>query len=361
MADDRWRTPPPAQPGPAHGPRPSARARARLAAHLGGELDLTRAAWDDAMLRSDERLGQRDEQGALEALEDQRRLLRLLEDRLGRVVASAAVERDAEAVLDDAETTVPTAPGAAGGHVAPAGATGAPPVADGAGGRVRALVAAGAATTVTAIAVGLSALVGPLSSPSPEVAGSPGGTATTATSDATGDADVAAAGQDTALPLGPASGHLPALPGWMLVEPVSPADDAGDDARADAPAGEDGTASASGRADDGTADGTAGDAAPGAEAGGDDGAARDRDDPGPDDDGAAPEEGQLLDLEPLLRSDDDEDTEGGEDADDEATEDEHADEDLPDADAGGETDADADGEADSDVSSPSPPGLGTDR
>lgn len=158
------------RPDPTPGMRPSERASERLAADMRAEIGMTRAAWDDAMLRSDERLHHDDEAGALASLEDQRRLLQLLEHRLQRTVAAAAAERDAEEVLagvDEAAVDAPTQPASA--------SPGAPfPVESGSSrGRLRALVAAGAATAVTAVAVGLAALAGPVVAPAPQIAGGP--------------------------------------------------------------------------------------------------------------------------------------------------------------------------------------------
>lgn len=159
MADDSARDPRPRGEdavGPA--PRPSARSRERLAAQLAVELGATRAAWQDASHRSHERLRAGDDAGALAALEDQQRLLRLLEQRLDRAVTAAAVEREAEQALADGEPWPEPAP-------APAPAWEAP----GRGGWLRTASLAGAAA-VAAVAVALGALGVPTVPPVPEVA-----------------------------------------------------------------------------------------------------------------------------------------------------------------------------------------------
>jgi hypothetical protein len=206
VADDRGRREPSVEPDPAEGIRPSPRARERFATDLRLEVEATRAAWYDATLRGRERLLAGDDHGAMEAIEDQRRLLQLLERRLERVVASAAVEREAEGVLAGSESSVATDPSAQGDAVTPPLPVGADEPRDGSGGRLRALVAAGAAAAVAALAVGLGALVGPVATPAPEVAGPVEGTAEGLDAhgaDAAGDQDVGTAEQTPPQPVDP--------------------------------------------------------------------------------------------------------------------------------------------------------------
>jgi hypothetical protein len=206
VADDRGRREPPVEPDPAEGIRPSPRARERFATDLRLEVEGTQAAWYDATLRGRERLLAGDDHGAMEAIEDQRRLLRLLERRLERVVASAAVEREAEGVLADSGSSAVPDPSAQGDAVTPPLPVGADEHRDGSGGRLRALVAAGAAAAVTALAVGLGALVGPVATPAPEVAGPVEGTAESLDAhgaDAAGAQDVGTAEQAPPQPVDP--------------------------------------------------------------------------------------------------------------------------------------------------------------
>lgn len=327
MADERGRREPSAGSDPGEGVRPSPRARERFAADLRSDVEATRAAWYDASLRGRERLLAGDDHGAMEALEDQRRLLRLLEDRLERAVASAVVEREAEGVLAGSEASVLTEPAAAGGEVTPprlvgaeesvAAGPGAHPLAEQPGGRLRALVAAGAAAAVAALAVGLGALVGPVTPPSPEVAGPVDGTADEAApqgTDAAAGQDVGTAGQASPLPVAPPTSTWLPRDWWDLwsVEPDAAGDHAaegaqGDEAPPEAPGQHDDTVatdapSPSGEdrttPEDATADGDD------ATRDGDD-AARDEADTDPDADEPSPEErDRLLDLRPLFERED---------------------------------------------------------
>lgn len=212
MADDRRRREPPTGPASHEGVRPSGRARERFAADIRSEVELTRAAWQDAMLRGRERLVAGDDHGAMEAIEDQRRLLHLLEHRLERVVVAAVVEREAEGVLDraGAQPTAEQPPPVPGEVTPPVPASERDAAPRGSGGRLRALVAAGAAAAVTAVAVGLGTLVGPVSTPAPEVAGPVDG-ADEAWSDAgaTPDPDVGTADRTS-----PASAAPPLRAPW---------------------------------------------------------------------------------------------------------------------------------------------------
>lgn len=150
--------------------RPSPRATERLETQFAAELGLTRAAWDDALRRSDERWRRDDAAGAVEALEDQRRLLQLLEDRLRSVVSSAAVEREAERVVaagrdassSDVSAAEVSRPAAAGTEDAPE--------AEAPASRVAALAGAGAAVALTVVALALGVALGIGTPPVPEVA-----------------------------------------------------------------------------------------------------------------------------------------------------------------------------------------------
>jgi hypothetical protein len=73
--------------------------RDRLGAQLSTEVAATRAAWTDALLRSDAALRAGDADRARRALDDQRLLLTQLQRRLDRAVSSALVEREAEQLL----------------------------------------------------------------------------------------------------------------------------------------------------------------------------------------------------------------------------------------------------------------------
>jgi hypothetical protein len=131
-------------------------ARDRLSASLSSEVAATRAAWTDALLRSDAALrsGRSDE--ARRALDDQRLLLAQLERRLDRAVASALVEREAERVVG---STMATDPATAGSYEPPAPAPDGPRW-------PRALTGAAAA-----VVVGVAALVlGSTPPPTPEIA-----------------------------------------------------------------------------------------------------------------------------------------------------------------------------------------------
>lgn len=160
---------------PAVAGTPSSRAAERLESRFAAELGLTRAAWDDALRRSDERWRQNDAAGLVESLEDQRRLLQLLEDRLHTVVSAAAVEREAERIVGavSAASTAPQTPvpdaEVSRAEVAAGGAAGAGPT-ERPRSRVRALAGAGAAMAVTMIAVALGATLGLGAPPVPEVA-----------------------------------------------------------------------------------------------------------------------------------------------------------------------------------------------
>jgi hypothetical protein len=79
--------------------RPSAEARARLAAELHEQLASSRLAWDAALLRSDAAIAAGDQAEARAALDDHRLLLGVLQERLGEVVAAASVAREAEHVV----------------------------------------------------------------------------------------------------------------------------------------------------------------------------------------------------------------------------------------------------------------------
>jgi hypothetical protein len=78
-------------------------ARARLGADLSSEMAATRAAWADALLRSDAALRHGRPEEARRALDDQRLLLVQLQRRLDRAVSSALVEREAEHALQGGE------------------------------------------------------------------------------------------------------------------------------------------------------------------------------------------------------------------------------------------------------------------
>jgi hypothetical protein len=78
-------------------------ARDRLGADLSSEMAATRAAWTDALLRSDAALRSGRPEEARRALDDQRLLLVQLQRRLDRAVSSALVEREAEYVLQDGQ------------------------------------------------------------------------------------------------------------------------------------------------------------------------------------------------------------------------------------------------------------------
>lgn len=97
---------------PETGPGPvSDVARGRLGAELSSEVAATRAAWADATLRSDAALRHGRPEEARAALDDQRRLLTQLQQRLDRAVISALVEREAEQVVSSAAATAMAAEG----------------------------------------------------------------------------------------------------------------------------------------------------------------------------------------------------------------------------------------------------------
>ena len=327
MADDRGRREPLAGPDPAEVVRPSPRARERFAAELRGEVEATRAAWYDATLRGRERLLAGDDHGAMEAIEDQRRLLQLLERRLERVVASAAVEREAEAVLAGSDALMTTGPRAQADAVTPprpvgVEGPGAEDPSGGSGGRLRALVAAGAAAAVTAVTVGLGALVGPVATPAPEVAGPVDGTADEASADdadAARQQDIGTAEQTPPLPVEPPTSTLWPRD-WKHL--WSSGDGAGHDVRADGGQREDADPEGPDQRDDIAA-------ADAPSTSSDDGSAQDDathddGDAGPDADERDPQEqDELLDLRRLIQPEDG----GGED------QEEPRDEELPEADA----------------------------
>lgn len=158
--------------------RPSPRARERLEERFAAELGLTRAAWDDALRRSDERWSKDDAAGVVESLEGQRRLLQLLEHRLCEVVSSAAVEREAERVVGTVAGDAAPSDAAGGAHALRAsgttatdGASAAPAgVPDPARSRHQALAGAGAAVAATMVAIAVAVTLGVGSPPVPEVA-----------------------------------------------------------------------------------------------------------------------------------------------------------------------------------------------
>ena len=301
MADDRARRAASAGSDPAEGIRPSPRARERFAADLRSEVEATRAAWYDATLRGRERLLAGDDHGAMEAIEDQRRLLQLLERRLERVVASAAVEREAEGVLAGSEASVLTDPSPQGDVVTPPLPVGAEEPRDGSGGRLRALVAAGAAAAVAALAVGLGALVGPVATPAPEVAGPVDGTAEQIDAqgaDAAGEQDVGTAEQTPPLPVDSYTA-APWPRDWRELWSSEPG--AGDAASAEAVQREEREADGSDPRDDAGA--TDAPSAPSEDRTTQDDATRDE--AGPDDDGRDPQQDELLDLRRLVQPEDD--------------------------------------------------------
>lgn len=346
MADDRRRREPPTGSASHEGVRPSGRARERFAADIRSEVELTRAAWQDAMLRGRERLVAGDDHGAMEAIEDQRRLLHLLEHRLERVVVAAVVEREAEGVLDraGAQPTAGQQPPPVPGEVTPpvpASERDAAP--RGSGGRLRALVAAGAAAAVTAIAVGLGTLVGPVSTPAPEVAGPVDG-ADEAWSDAgaTPDQDVGTADRTS-----PTSAAPPLRAPWprAWTDHGSSADDARSATSFDT------ATSPADRREAGAHD--AGDGedprhptdipdAPSSDGPRDDDGARDEDEGAPDpDESDADDEDALAELRRLVQPDDDapEDEDGSQ----------GDDEDLPSADEEATSSPEDDGDDEDDV------------
>jgi hypothetical protein len=154
---------------PAPAGRPSKRASERLETQFATELGLTRAAWDDALLRSEERLRRGDAAGVVASLDDQRRMLELLEGRLRAVVSSAAVEREAERVVAAAPSRVGTEP-VTTAPTRPSETLTAPDVGARPRSRVQALVGAGAAVAVTLVAIALGVTLGLGTPPAPEVA-----------------------------------------------------------------------------------------------------------------------------------------------------------------------------------------------
>jgi hypothetical protein len=92
--------------------------RDRLGAQLSTEVAATRAAWTDALLRSDAALREGDADRARRALDDQRVLLAQLQHRLDRAVSSALVEREAEQLLRDGGLQAVGGPTAPPTHVA---------------------------------------------------------------------------------------------------------------------------------------------------------------------------------------------------------------------------------------------------
>lgn len=309
MADDHRRRESPTGSASDEGVRPSERARERFAADIRSEVELTRAAWQDAMLRGRERLVAGDDHGAMEAIEDQRRLLHLLEHRLERVVVAAVVEREAEGVLDraGAQPTAGQQPPPVPGEVTPPVPTRERDVAPrGSGGRLRALVAAGAAAAVTAIAVGLGTLVGPVSTPAPEVAGPVDGAEEAwSGAGATPDQDVGTADRTSPTSAAPPL-RAPWPHGWM--DHGSSADDAGSATSFD-------TATSPDRREAGAHDvGEGEDArhttdipdAPPSDGTRDDDGARDEDEIASDpDEGDADDEDALAELRRLVQPDDD--------------------------------------------------------
>lgn len=86
--------------------RPSACAQGRLAVSLRDQIDGSKLAWEAALLRGDAAIADGDAREVEAALAEQRAILVALEARLGEVVASATVEREAEHVV----TAVPPPP-----------------------------------------------------------------------------------------------------------------------------------------------------------------------------------------------------------------------------------------------------------
>lgn len=285
---------------PAAAGRPSRRASERLETQFAAELGLTRAAWDDALQRSDERLRQGDAAAAVASLEDQRRLLVLLEDRLHAVVSSAAVEREAERIVASvpAPGEVPQAP-----ERRP---------------RVQVLAGAGAAVAATLVAIAMAVTLGLGTSPVPEIA-APG-----ASGDGTAALPTAAELEHVVAAAGHVDRHggfdvVAASTNWfqelrsfdLRVAAASPADDdhgAGDTDREVAGAAEadgpDDDRSPTHEPDAGAGEDTA--ARSGDDTGQPDGAAEDE--PPGEPAGEEPEDDSLLDLDELRPDEIDEDT-----------------------------------------------------
>jgi hypothetical protein len=77
-------------------------AQARLATDLGASIDRTRMAWEAASLRGDAALRVGDRAEAVRALDEQRALLRDLHLQVDEALGRAAVEREAETIVDAA-------------------------------------------------------------------------------------------------------------------------------------------------------------------------------------------------------------------------------------------------------------------
>jgi hypothetical protein len=152
-------------------------ARDRLGADLSSEMAATRAAWTDALLRSDAALRHGRPEEARRALDDQRLLLVQLQRRLDRAVSSALVEREAEYALQDGgpglAALVRTPDGADPQDEATPGAPGAVEIAPGGAAddrrRLRRLPRALSGATAAAVVGVVALLLGSAPPPTPEI------------------------------------------------------------------------------------------------------------------------------------------------------------------------------------------------
>lgn len=86
---------------------PSARAQSSLSEDLRHEVAEARTRLEEASLRAEAHRLLGDEDGVARAMADQERVVEELEDRLGRVVSAAVLQRDAEQVLADVTAAAP--------------------------------------------------------------------------------------------------------------------------------------------------------------------------------------------------------------------------------------------------------------
>jgi hypothetical protein len=151
-------------------------ARDRLGAEVSSEVAATRAAWTDALLRSDAALRHGRPEEARRALDDQRLLLVQLQRRLDRAVSSALVEREAEAVLRSGvpgtgspATARPGSPSGPSADAAPSGAPAGPEAPD-APDRARRVPRALTGTVAAAVVGVVALLFASAPPPTPEIA-----------------------------------------------------------------------------------------------------------------------------------------------------------------------------------------------
>jgi hypothetical protein len=151
-------------------------ARDRLGADLSSEMAATRAAWTDALLRSDAALRHGRPEEARRALDDQRLLLVQLQRRLDRAVSSALVEREAEYALQGGgrglAALTRTPDGAGPPDAAPSGSVAAVEAAPDADERrgLRRLPRALSGATAAAVVGVVALLLGSAPPPTPEIA-----------------------------------------------------------------------------------------------------------------------------------------------------------------------------------------------